>query len=190
MKTEIITGNLTLPSLFLSGGCLTGEGVRRSSRTLGELSGLFEDEAARAALPADTLVYEVYSHMPVDEGRPGGLFFGLTRLFAGKVGREYFMTRGHFHRQADRTEYYWCLEGEGALLLMDEARQTRAERMFPGSLHHIPGGFAHRVANIGRQALVFAASWPSDAGHDYRTLAAAGFEGRLLEVDGIPQICF
>jgi glucose-6-phosphate isomerase len=184
------TTNLILPSLFFSGGCLTGEGVTKSSRTLGELSGIFEDEAARAALPADTLVYEVYSHLPVSEGTPGGLFFGLTRLFPGKVGREYFMTKGHFHRQVDRTEYYWCLEGEGALIRMDRARQTQAERMFPGSLHHIPGGCAHRVANIGRQALVFAASWPSDAGHDYESIAAAGFSARLLEVDGMPKVFY
>lgn len=182
--------NLTLPSLFFSGSCLTGEGVTKSSRTLGELCGIFGDEAARAALPADTLVYEVYSHLPVSEGVPGGLFFGLTRLYPGKVGREYFMTKGHFHRQMDRTEYYWCLEGEGALLLMDGTRQTRAERMFPGSLHHIPGGMAHRVANTGRQALAFGACWPSDAGHNYEAIATAGFSGRLLEVDGMPQICF
>jgi glucose-6-phosphate isomerase len=164
--------------------------VTGSRRTLGDLSGIFEDEAARAALPPDTLVYEVYSHLPVREGTPGELFFGLTCLFPGKVGREYFMTKGHFHRQADRTEYYWCLEGEGALILMDGARKIRAEQMFPGSLHYIRGGFAHRVANTGRQTLVFAASWPSDAGHDYETIATAGFSGRLLEVKGIPKICF
>ena len=33
------------------------------------------------------------------------------------------------------------------LILMDRERNTWAERMMPGSLHYIPGGVAHRVAN-------------------------------------------
>jgi glucose-6-phosphate isomerase len=108
MKTKMNTRDLLLPSLFFGGGCPTGEGVTKGCRTLSELSGIFEDEAARAAMPGGTLVYEVYSHMPEGEGTPGGLFFGLTRLFAGRVGQEHFMTRVHFRRPPARTEYYWC----------------------------------------------------------------------------------
>jgi glucose-6-phosphate isomerase len=182
------THTIKMPSLFFSGNLLTGEEVVKSCRTLGDLSGVFEDDTAFALLSAETLVYEVYSHLPVSEGTPGGLYFGLTKLYPGKVGREYFMTKGHFHRQADRTEYYWCLEGEGALILMDGNRKVWAEKMFPGSLHHIPGGVAHRVANTGHQVLSFAASWPSDAGHNYESIALDGFSARLTEMDGSPQL--
>jgi glucose-6-phosphate isomerase len=182
------TKKITMPSLFFSGSTLAGEAVVKSIRTLGDLRDIFADATSLAALPAGKPVYEVYSHMPVGEGTPGGLYFGLTRLYPGKVGAEYFMTKGHFHQQADRAEYYWCLEGEGILILMDRDRRIRAEKMFPGSLHHIPGYVAHRVANTGNGILAFAASWPSDAGHNYAAIASGGFPARLMEIDGIPQL--
>ena len=106
----------------------------------------------------------------------------------GKVGNEYFMTKGHFHANIDRAEFYWGLEGEGMLILMDQLRRVWAERIFPGSLHYIPGGVAHRMANTGNTLFSFAACWPSDAGHNYREIADHGFAARLLEVDGKPQL--
>jgi hypothetical protein len=36
------------------------------------------------------------------------------------------MTKGHFHAIENRAEYYWGIEGEGILLLMDKKRNTRA----------------------------------------------------------------
>lgn len=104
------------------------------------------------------------------------------------MGDEYFMTKGHFHQQEDRSEYYWGLEGEGMLILMDRERNTWAERMMPGSLHYIPGGVAHRVANTGNSVLSFAACWPSDAGHNYEEIANKGFSARLVEVNGTPKL--
>jgi glucose-6-phosphate isomerase len=152
------------------------------------LAGVFLDHDAFSRIPPGSILYEVSSYLPVEEGTPGGLFFGLTKLYPGKVGREYFMTKGHFHLQEDRAEYYWGLEGEGALILMDRERHVWAERMTPGSLHYIRGGLAHRVANTGYEALSFAACWPSDAGHNYGEIAQNGFAARLLEVGGVPQL--
>lgn len=126
--------------------------------------------------------------MPEQEGTPGGLYFGITYLHPGKVGNEYFMTKGHFHANIDRAEFYWGLEGEGLLILMDQLRRVWVERVFPGSLHYIPGGMAHRMANTGNTLFSFAACWPSDAGHNYREIADHGFAARLLEVDGKPQL--
>ena len=74
------------------------------------------------------------------------------------------------------------------LILMDQLRRVWAERVFPGSLHYIPGGVAHRMANTGNTLFSFAACWPSDAGHNYREIADHGFAARLLEVDGKPQL--
>ena len=181
--------NITMPELFFSGATLAGNSITKSLRTAGDLAGIFADETVWAALPPDKPVYEVYMHLSVPEGTEGGLFFGLTRLFSGKVGNEYFMTKGHFHRKIDRMEYYWGLEGEGILILMDENRQTRAEKMFPGSLHLIGGGIAHRVANTGNVPLSFAACWASDAGHNYEEIASNGFSARLMEINGNPQLC-
>jgi glucose-6-phosphate isomerase len=176
------------PSLFFTGNQLVGEAVIQSSRNLSDLSGIFSDEAAFAALPPQTPVYEVYSYLPVEEGTPGGLNFGLTKIYPGKVGQEYFMTKGHFHQQMEQSEYYWCLEGEGMLILMDLERNIRAEKLSPGSIHYIPGGIAHRVANTGDRLLSFAACWPCTAGHNYDEIALHGFSARLLDVNKTPQL--
>jgi glucose-6-phosphate isomerase len=184
MNTPIINP----PTLYFSDNHLIGKGVERVTRTISDLIGIFHDEDARSAMAQDTVVYEVKSFMPVPEGTPGGLYFGLTLLNPGKVGDEYFMTKGHFHVCADRAEDYWTLEGEGMLLLMDEQRRVWAERMYPGSLHYIPGCVAHRVANSGRRLLSFAACWPSDAGHNYAEIAENGFSGRLISIKGFPEL--
>lgn len=70
------------------------------------------------------------------------------------------------------------------LVLRDESDKTWYEPMRPGSLHYIPGRVAHRTVNTGDAPLRFIASWPSDAGHDYGTIAEEGLGGRVVERDG------
>ena len=139
-------------------------------------------------IPSDTLAYHVQSWMPVPDGTPGGLFFGTSTILPGKVGNEYFMTKGHFHAQSDRAEFYWGVQGQGMLILMDRERNTWAEEVYPGSLHYIGGEIAHRLANTGSENLVVGACWPSDAGHEYNVIATNGFSARLVEVDGLPVL--
>ena len=156
---------IVFPRLFFTGNRLLGERVENVCRTLGDLRGIFADVDAFSRMPQNILAYEVSSFLPEQEGTPGGLYFGITYLHPGKVGNEYFMTKGHFHANIDRAEFYWGLEGEGML-----------------------GGVAHRMANTGNTLFSFAACWPSDAGHNYREIADHGFAARLLEVDGKPQL--
>ena len=59
------------------------------------------------------------------------------------------MTRGHFHMDWDCAEFYFGISGTGLLLLMDEDGKAWAERVAPGSLHHIDGHLAHRLINTG-----------------------------------------
>lgn len=169
-------------------GTLSGGSVLQSSKTVGELPGLFRDEAARKCLDPKTLVYRVQFWKPVQEGTEGGLFWGTTILEPGKVGAEYFMTHGHFHKIRNRGEYYATVQGEGALILMPERGETRQETMLPGTVHYIPANTAHRAANTGKTRLVFLASWPSDAGHDYDTIRSAGFGASLIEYNGKPAL--
>lgn len=169
-------------------GALSGDGIAASRRTLGDLVAVFENEAVRLAMPQDQIVYWVQSHTPVPEGTPGGLFFGVSNIMPGDVDGEYFMTKGHFHAKRETAEYYWCIEGKGALLLMDEAGKCWVEGLAPGSLHYIPGGVAHRLANTGDAVLRVGACWPSDAGHDYETITRTGFPARLKKVDGQPRL--
>jgi glucose-6-phosphate isomerase, archaeal len=165
---------------------LRGEGIITSQKRLHQLAGFFADEPFRVQMDQESLVYEVQTYLPVKEGTPGGLNFGTTLIHPGKVGNEYFMTRGHFHALADSAEFYWGVQGDGVLILMDENRHTRAEKMFPGSLHYIGANTAHRVANTGSTPLIFGACWPSDAGHNYEAIDQHGFSARLLEIEGVP----
>jgi glucose-6-phosphate isomerase len=162
--------------------------VSTSVKTLGQLQGIFANDAARRALDPNTVVYRVQAWCPVSEGTEGGLFWAITTIEPGQVDSEYFMTHGHFHHKRDRTEFYATLEGEGALILMNGNRESRMERMLVGSLHFIPAYTAHRVANIGGSALRFVACWPSDAGHDYDSIRSSGFSARLLKTSKGPSL--
>ena len=153
----------------------TGEGVTESRRVLGDLKGVFANETARASMEQDATVYEVQMHSAVPEGTPGGLFLGVSCLHPGTVDGEYFMTKGHFHARRETAEYYWGVAGEGALILMDEVGNCRWEKVYPGSVHYIPGNVAHRLANTGDEILRVGACWPSDAGHDYGTIEQKGY---------------
>ena len=171
-----------------SNGDIKGKNVITAKKYLKDLPNIFGDEEAFSKIDDDTLIYEVQAILPVDEGIEGGLFYGKTIIHPGKVGDEYYMTKGHFHQKIDRAEFYWGIEGEGMLLLMDQKRNTWAEKIHPGSLHYIDGFIAHRTVNTGDTPLSFGACWPSDAGHHYQEIMDRGFSARLIEVDGKPKL--
>lgn len=175
--------------LFFAGGRLSGGPVERLTRRIGDLGDIFSDREAYARMPADQVVYEVESYLPVKAGEEGGLFLGITYIHPGKVGEEYFMTRGHFHEIRNRGEFYIGMEGEGMLILMnDDHSAVWAEKIGPGSVHYIGGNIAHRVANVGDGVLSFGACWPSDAGHDYQTISERGFSKILVDKKGVPTL--
>lgn len=178
--------NLTLVDVMT--GMLSGADLEQSRKTIGELRGVFADEPARQRMPQDRVVYRVQAHMPVEAKKPGGLFFGTSTVEPGTVGGEYFMTRGHFHSRRETGEYYWCIKGEGLLLLMGEDRKTVSLNMTPGVLAYIPGFTAHRLVNTGAEPLVVGACWPADAGHDYATIDREGFSVRVMCVNGKPEL--
>lgn len=165
-------------------GALRGLPTQQSTKKLGELKGIFQDEAAFARMDPATAVYEVCWWAPVPRGQEGGLFWGVTILHPGRVGEEYFLTHGHFHANRTRAEFYATVAGRGMLLRMDDNRKTWGEEMSPGTLHAIGGQNAHRVVNIGSEPLIFWACWGSDAGYDYQTIRERGFGARVLERDG------
>lgn len=169
-------------------GIVHGAEVRKSCTKLGQLKGIFRDQLAWESMNPDTVVYSVQWHEPVIPGTSGALSWGSTTIEPGCVGGEYFMTRGHFHAKRDRGEYYTTAQGTGMLVLMGEDRVARVEVMSSGSLHYIPGFTAHRTLNTGDEPLVFWACWPSDAGHDYETIARHGFSVRVTKNDWTPTI--
>src|SRR5215212_5077586 len=130
---------MSVPVIDLTAGAITGDAVSESVRTIGEMQGLYADEAARAAMPQNAVVYRTFWAKGEAEGTEGALLFGTTVLEPGMVGDEFFMTRGHFHALRNRAEFCLTIGGQGALILMDEDRATRMEEMRPGSLHVAPG---------------------------------------------------
>ena len=177
-----------MPEIIFSGKILAGKEIIHSTRTLGDLRSIFEHGDLITEQQANDTVYNVSSYLPEKEGTPGVLYFGVTNLNPGCVGDEYFITKGHFHARLDTAEFYWGIEGEGVLILMDEWGNTKGERMFPGSLHYIPLRMAHRVANVSDVTLSFGACWPSTAGHNYDSIEQNGFSARLKKINGTPQL--
>ncbi|TNJ05112.1 glucose-6-phosphate isomerase [Aeromonas veronii] len=166
------------PILDFATGKLGGAELVEKSTTLADLQGLFADPHAEAALSPDTRLYRVA--MLPGNGGEGDLNMGVTYLEAGRVGQEFFMTRGHIHARAEQAEYYFGLCGRGLLLLQDMAGVCRLEQVFAGSVHHIPGHVAHRLVNTGETQLSALAVWPAIAGHDYRLMAEREFGLRVV----------
>jgi glucose-6-phosphate isomerase len=124
-------------------GAVTPETGRYSKRLSG-LAGIFQDSSAyeRAISERhDPLVYEVIDYRKPDSD----LFFGTTTMQPGKVGVEYYMTRGHFHERRDRGEAYYTQSGEGLLLLESRAGETRTCCHAPWCLRLHPAGLGPSV---------------------------------------------
>lgn len=135
----------------------------------------------------DRLVYEVY-----EIKRPelaGELLMGISIVHPGKVGREYFMTKGHYHTVLDTAEVYYCLRGEGLMVMETPEGDTSVEKLVPGMVLYVPPRWAHRSVCTSRQeCLVTFFVYPGNAGHDYGTIEKLGF--RKLVIDGVngPEI--
>ncbi|POP41303.1 glucose-6-phosphate isomerase [Superficieibacter electus] len=169
---------------WASGQFTNGPLIRKSTR-LQNLTHVFMDEKAWLACDPQQIVYDV--EMVDSAPIAGALYTGVTHLQPGKVGDEYFMTRGHFHAQREQGEVYYGLRGSGLLLLQDEKGTARLEPVFPGSVHIIPGFTAHRLINTGNDILSALAVWPCAAGHDYAALTQ-GFNLRVVEEVGRVQL--
>jgi glucose-6-phosphate isomerase len=102
------------------------------------------------------------------------LITGISALNPGKVGAEFFMTRGHLHQRADRSETYYCLSGHGILLMEDLEGKVEAAEMRPGNLVYVPPFWVHRSVNIGSEIFATLFSYPADAGQNFQIVRKAG----------------
>ena len=116
--------------------------------------------------------------------RGNDLITGISVLNPGKVGSEFFMTRGHLHQRADRPETYYCLSGHGVLLLEDLEGKVEAAEMRPGNLVYIPAFWVHRSVNIGSEIFATLFSYPADAGQNFEIVRKAGGFKLLVVDDG------
>lgn len=163
--------------------------ARPTQRRLSQMAGMYADEAAqRAAVEAsDPLIYEFY-----ELGAPehdGDLAFGTSICYPGKVGREYYMTKGHFHTILDTAEVYYTLSGEGCMLTESPEGDVVLHTLAPGKALYVPKRYAHRSINTGSVPLVTFFVFRADAGHDYGTIETKGYRKLVLEgEDGKPVL--
>lgn len=158
-------------------------------RKLSEMRGLFLDEAELEAQIAkeDRIIYE-YHALDIPQ-TPGDLSFGFSILQPGKVGNEYYFTKGHFHSILDTAEIYYCSHGHGYLLVESKDGDSRAIEMLPGRIGYVPKGYAHRSVNVSpAEPFVTLFVYRADAGHDYASIETTGFRKLMVERDGVPAL--
>lgn len=157
-------------------------------RYLRDVQTVFADQPACDALLAQNpLLYSVT--LVDDHNREGDLHYGIGILMPGKVGREYFMTKGHLHAWRPAAEVYIGLRGRGMMLLEDERTgECRAVPLEANSTVYVPGHTAHRTINIGDEPLVYWGILSSAAGHDYGAIAERNFRLVVVETNGAPVV--
>lgn len=160
-----------------------------TKRKLSQMRGIFSDSGAleKALAAGDPVVYEFY-----ELGAPenaGDVAFGTSITYPGKVGNEYFMTKGHFHLVLETAEVYYTLSGLGGMLVENPEGETDFFPMTPGNAVYVPPRFAHRSINTGTIPLVSFFAFRGDAGHNYAAIETRGYRKLVVEgMDGKPQI--
>ncbi|MES0864323.1 glucose-6-phosphate isomerase [Ruegeria sp. SCPT10] len=144
-------------------------------KKLRDLEGLYADAAAfetHVIEQGDSVVYQV------DEMRPaqvaGDLIFGTTWMRPGRIGEEFFMTRGHIHARGNRPETYYGESGAGLMLMENPEGETRIVEITPQVMVYVPPLWIHRSVNTGAVPLVMSFCYPSDSGQNYDIIARSG----------------
>ncbi len=156
-------------------------------RTLSAMADMYADTAATQEQldREDVLVYEFYD-MGVPE-TSGDVAYGTSIVYPGKIGDEYFMTKGHFHTVLDTGEIYFCLSGQGYMLMENPEGDVQWAQFVPGQAVYVPRRYAHRSINTSdSEPLITFFSFPGHAGHDYGTIEEKGFRKLCIDSDGVP----
>ena len=155
----------------------------KKTKLIGELQGVYQHDIPQSML--GDIAYVVKLDEPTKEAVEGTLQFGVSYLYPYQVEGEFSCTKGHFHANLDYDEYYFGYAGEGYLLYWDGADEWFAEKVFPGSIHHIDGKYAHRLINTSTtETLKVGACWNVLAGYDYGSIEETGFPVRCFLENG------
>ncbi len=160
-----------------------------TKRFLSNMDGMFADQDAfdKAVAEDDALVYEFHEMGAPD--KESDLAFGISITYPGKVGNEYYMTKGHFHTILETAEVYYCLEGEGYMLLESPEGDWSAQKITAGEMVYVPSRYAHRTVNTSKDTpLRTFFVFRGDAGHDYGTIETKGYRKLIVEKDGKVEI--
>lgn len=174
----------TLPFTFeLSpGGGPPSEWDRIIERHLSSLKGQFLDSAAfdEKLAQGDEKLYEVYELLVPTEA--GELLHGISILHPGKVGDEFYMTKGHFHQVLETGEVYVCQRGRGLMVMETPEGDWDVQELVAGRVLYVPPRWAHRSVNISPdEDLITFFIYPGNAGHNYHTIEQQGFRKLILD---------
>jgi glucose-6-phosphate isomerase len=153
-------------------------------RRLSAMQNQYLDQLAYEALldREDQVLYEVF-----EVKRPevaGELLQGISIVHPGKVGEEYFMTKGHFHSVLETAEVYYCMKGKGVMVMETLGGNWAVESLQPEKVLYVPPGWAHRSVNTSSdEDLVTFFVYPGNAGHDYGSIEKHGFRKLVVERD-------
>lgn len=159
------------------------------TRRLSDMKLMYADVGTTTELLAngdDRIIYEVHvTELPETEGH---ILYCTTKIFPGKIGNEYHMTKGHYHARRGQGEVYVGLSGQGYLVMQTESGEMSTISMNIGTVAYVPPYWAHRTVNVGNEPFVFFAAWAGEAGHDYDTIERDGFHKLIIEQVGEPRI--
>jgi glucose-6-phosphate isomerase len=160
----------------------------RIGRRLSDMATIFADRTAVESILAggNPVLYEVCQQdVPAQSGQ---LIVVTTVIHPGKIGDEFYMTKGHFHARRDTAEVYLGLQGHGYLLMCTPQGAFKSIEFRTGTVGYIAPGWAHRMVNAGDTDFSFFGVYPADAGHDYATVESLGFPYRMLDDMGSPTL--
>lgn len=187
-KIEIETSK-DFRSLYFDLNTGLSPNIPSKKRFLSNMKGMYADEKAYDSLlkEKDHVIYEFYELGMLET--PADLAYGTTILYPGKVGDEYFMTKGHFHEKMETAEVYYCTKGEGYLLMEDPNGNVKIEEFKPGIAVYVPPYYAHRSINTSTtEPLISFFVFRADAGHDYKTIETKGFRKLVVEQESKPIV--
>ena len=137
---------------------------KRSTTTLNDMREFFKDASDAKGNPV------IYTVDFVEEDE---ISYAVTTINPGKIGKENFMTKGHYHIK-NVSEVYYPLSGKGVIVLR-KGNKRKKIIMKKGVFHFIPAGWAHRTINSGNKKLIFLSIYPTDSGHNYDKIKKEGF---------------
>ena len=164
--------NISDKALDFERGCIvdldleTGLSMKLDTgkRMLSQMKGMFADDKAFDEIiekKGDQLVYEFHS-MPVPD-HAGDLAFGCSIVYPGKVGDEYYFTKGHFHVKTCGTSWL-----EAMIVIAEKEPALYREINESGDLPGIFKGLGGNVDRIHRVEYVD----QNPIGHNSRSNAA------------------
>lgn len=177
-------------SFLLDFDLITGHSqhANTTKRTLSQMKTMFYDQSAADKIleSNDPIIYE-FHELGCPE-RAGDLAFGTTILYPGKVGTEYYMTKGHFHTLLETAEVYYTLAGKGYMVMENPVGDTIEMPLSKSQAIYVPRSYAHRTVNTGDSPLVLFFTFAADAGHDYGTIESTGYHKLIVEKNGKPTV--